>query len=59
MSFTKEELQDMINCLLDLEEGLTEYEITFLDNIKWWLSNNVSLTDKQSAFLVKLYDKHS
>ena len=49
------EYRAMVGELLDLESGLTNWEIDFLDSLHDWEADEYTL--KQIACLQKIYDK--
>lgn len=64
-----EYMQEMLQALLDLEEGLTIWEVTFVDSIDKQLRTNLAkdapipnrafshLTDRQVEVMVKIYEE--
>ena len=51
-----EDEEYMLDELLDIEQGLTQWELDFIDNLdnKW---RRLDLTQKQTATLRKIYEK--
>lgn len=55
IGYQQSELRKMLDELLDVDSGLTEKEINFLDNLKSnWEGN---FTDRQSAWLVRIHNR--
>jgi len=52
--YSQSELVEMMIELLDLESGLTDLEMDFLDNINQWEG---SFTDGQEATLIKIHNR--
>lgn len=50
--YTDEELRAMHKELLDVDEGLSDKEIGFLDNLTTWVGK---FSDNQSHWLVNIY----
>jgi hypothetical protein len=48
------EYRDMVQELLDVESGLTAWEIDFLDSLHEWQGD---FTPKQTETLQKIYDR--
>lgn len=49
--------EDMVKELLDLESGLTDWEITFLDSMIEWFEQGRRPTSKQAAQISKVWDR--
>jgi len=48
------EAKDCLNALLELEEGLTDWEVNFIDSI---ILQSYPMTEKQETAIFKIYDK--
>lgn len=52
--YTNEELREMLKELLDVDEGLSDKEIGFLDSLTSWIGK---FTDNQADWLVNIYNR--
>jgi hypothetical protein len=50
--------QKDVNLLLDVEEGLSDWEVNFAESLNRWLRNNEELTKKQRAKLHSILKEH-
>lgn len=46
--------REVVDALLNVESGLTNWEMDFLDNLKGWVGN---FTEKQARVVEKIYDR--
>jgi hypothetical protein len=51
----QKEYREMLRNLLDLDEGLTNWEITFLDDMNRWQGD---FREKQAETIEKIWNKH-
>lgn len=47
-----------INDLLDLEDGLSDWELTFIESVNDQLDHGAVLTEKQTAKLHQIWARH-
>ncbi len=49
--------EDLVGALCDIEEGLTEWEVNFVDSIEKWLRTHADLTDPQRAKAEQIWER--
>lgn len=51
------QVNGMVDGLLELKSGLTNWEITFIESVQSQFASNKRLTDKQMVKLMQIYDR--
>jgi hypothetical protein len=49
--------QELIERLLAIEDGLTAWELDFIESLDGWLEENEELTDKQREVAERILDE--
>jgi len=49
--------QDLVQRLCDIESGLSEWEMNFVDSLVNWLKTNTSLTKNQRKKAEEVFDR--
>lgn len=53
-AYPQQALREMVSELCEVEEGLSNWEVDFVDSVSEWSGD---YTEKQSATIVKLYER--
>ena len=54
MEVSQSEYEECVDALLELEDGLSEWELKFVESVK----AHDAYTDKQKAKIIEIYDRH-
>lgn len=55
--FDDTDYEDRVCALCDLEEGLTSWEVDFLDSMVDWIGDGRVLTEKQKQTINRIYER--
>lgn len=53
-----EEWKTCLEALLDVESGLSEWQVNFIESVKRYLTNGIAPRDKVINKIIEIYDKH-
>ena len=50
--------RDLIDALLAIDSGLTDWELDFIESIDGWIEEHGELTERQREVAEKILDEH-